>query len=42
LENNGVIKLHHDGIVIINKEALADMTVIHITPQSRGGNPDES
>lgn len=42
MENSGVIRLQRDGIAIIDKEALQDMTVIHVIPQRRGENPGEA
>lgn len=39
MESNGAIRLQRDGIDILNEEALEDMTVIHVTPQERSGNP---
>ena len=36
MENNGTIKLKRDGIDVINKKALEDMTVIHATPERHG------
>lgn len=41
MESNSAIRLQRDGIEILNKEALEDMTVIHVTPQDRGGNLSE-
>jgi CRP/FNR family cyclic AMP-dependent transcriptional regulator len=40
LENNGSIKLYHNGIQIINKENLAEMTIIRATPQRHTENPE--
>jgi CRP/FNR family cyclic AMP-dependent transcriptional regulator len=42
LENNGSIKLVRNGIEIINKNNLTDMTIIHSTPQRHSENPEES
>lgn len=36
MENNSAIKLKRDGIDVINKKALEDMTVIHATPERHG------
>jgi CRP/FNR family transcriptional regulator len=41
MENSGVIRLQRDGITIIDKETLHDMTIIHVTPQRRGENPSK-
>ncbi len=41
MENSDAIRLKRDGIEIINKKALEDMTVIHVTPEKLGGNPGE-
>ncbi len=35
MESNSAIRLQRNGIEILNKEALEDMTVIHVTPQDR-------
>jgi CRP-like cAMP-binding protein len=40
MENNGTIRLKRDGIDVINKKSLEDMTVIHVTPERHGENPD--
>jgi CRP/FNR family transcriptional regulator len=39
LENNGAIRLVRNGIEIINKENLTDMTIIHATIQKHTENP---
>lgn len=38
MESNSAIRLQRNGIEILNKQALEDMTVIHVTPQQDRGN----
>ena len=41
MEGNSTIRLQRNGIDILNKEALEDMTAIHVAPHQRSGNPEE-
>lgn len=40
MEASGAIRLKRDGIDILNKKALEDMTIIHATPERHGKNSD--
>ena len=40
MENNGAIRLKRDGIDILDKKTLAEMTVIHATPVRHSKGPD--